>query len=170
MHTTASSFYIVLPSNTIEPPWEAAKRPIAQIDLGVPIDQLHGIAAAAEKDAYEEIVGNQQSNFRVQLPYMIALDGDYDVGLCEIIYTHSWHNVGRDVESSQITLVMRTQAEFRYLESKDIANEKNRKIAEENKLIAEQNKTIPNEKDKLPLKPRFPNPGIPAVMLAEHSV
>jgi hypothetical protein len=36
---------------------------------------------------------NTQSEFRVQLPNQIRLDGEWEVALAEIIYPHSWYNV-----------------------------------------------------------------------------
>jgi hypothetical protein len=36
---------------------------------------------------------NTIAHFTTQLPETIQLDGDYEVGLAEIIYPHSWYNL-----------------------------------------------------------------------------
>jgi len=40
------------------------------------------------------VVSNTSSAFRVPLPYNISLDGPWQVGLAEIQYPRSWHNIG----------------------------------------------------------------------------
>jgi hypothetical protein len=39
---------------------------------------------------------NTLANYTVKLPQAIELSGDWEVGLVEIIYPHSWHNVPPD--------------------------------------------------------------------------
>lgn len=39
---------------------------------------------------------NTTSVFRTKLPHRIALQGDWEIALSEIIYPHSWHNVMSD--------------------------------------------------------------------------
>lgn len=47
---------------------------------------------------------NTTSNFRVTLPQRIHLEGDWVVGLCEIIYPHTWVNI-RDGEENVIKML-----------------------------------------------------------------
>lgn len=41
----------------------------------------------------DQFPNNTTANFRVRLPQKIALDGDWEVALVEIMYPHSWNNV-----------------------------------------------------------------------------
>lgn len=38
-------------------------------------------------------MGSTASNFRVKLPQRIKLDGEWEVGLVEVIYPNSWYNI-----------------------------------------------------------------------------
>jgi hypothetical protein len=79
-----NQFYLTLPSNSV----------------GVQQQQQEQEEGGGEAGAPESTVPltsrNTQSYFRVQLPHRISLDnGDWDVALCELIYTHSWYNIDK---------------------------------------------------------------------------
>jgi hypothetical protein len=44
-------------------------------------------------DAYVTFTGNTASRFVAKLPERVRLKGNYEVGLSEIIYPHTWNNV-----------------------------------------------------------------------------
>jgi hypothetical protein len=46
-------------------------------------------------------VGNKTNSFRVQLPKLISLDGDWEVALVELIYPYSWDNVHQTPEDNE---------------------------------------------------------------------
>ncbi len=57
-------------------------------------------------DRRSAAVTNTQGEFRTYLPHRISLDGDWEVALCEIIYTHSWYNVDRGKEGKDRSIIV----------------------------------------------------------------
>lgn len=48
---------------------------------------------------------NEASNFTVKMPQRIRLDGEWEVGLAELIYPNTWLNLSGDNEQNVISLV-----------------------------------------------------------------
>jgi len=78
----ASQFYLTLPSNTVEN-YNQYRKPVD--------NQARDIAVPSETSWV-----NKQSEYRVHLPQSIHLEGEWEVGLSEIIYPHSWFNIYSD--------------------------------------------------------------------------
>ncbi len=79
---TMNQFYITLPSNTI-----------------------HSSSRNRPNDPVGQSKGNTQSDFRIHLPHRISLDGEWEVALCEIIYTHSWFNIDHNDDKDRYIMI-----------------------------------------------------------------
>ena len=149
-------FYITLPSNTI-----ASGGSYSKDDGGL----LNGDAVL------EFTKPNEQSDYRVRLPYKVVLDGNWEVALCELQYPHSWYNIDGGTESSSILITMRSQEEWDYSVEVDRVTTTNRGLVVENAAITTHNNQLTEGQEKLPLLPLLempppPNPAIRPVYIA----
>ena len=80
----------------------------------------------------EDFYHNSQSDFRVQLPQMMSLYGEWSVGLSQILYHQTWYNVQKNFNEIEIEFngsshTLPITEGYYYLEA-DLINEINRCI------------------------------------------
>src|SRR3569832_2027612 len=80
---------------------------------------------------------NSMSNFETLLPNHIKLDGNWEVGLAEIIYTNTWNNVSKN--QNKIYFYNKTEFVTKVVE---IPAKRYQTIQE---LITSINQVIPND-------------------------
>ncbi len=91
-----SQFYLTLPSNTTNTTRaERPKRTVLPIDTeGFPEDRQAN-QSAYTFDTSLTSPGQSLNNYRVRLPQRIQLQGDWEVGLVEVTYPHTWFNFNK---------------------------------------------------------------------------
>ena len=47
---------------------------------------------------------NKTSNFVTKLPRTLQLDGEWEVGLAEIVYSHAWYNIRKGKNSAHVEI------------------------------------------------------------------
>jgi hypothetical protein len=144
-------FYMTLPSNTIIAHHSSSADPTLMDD-----QSLNFFAKP-----------NQQSDYRVHVPYKMDLPGSWEVGMVEFHCVHSWYNV----DGESIIITMRSQEEWNYAVETERVQNANKKIEADNAVITERNKNMSEGQEKLPLQtlhdlPPMPNPAVRPVYIA----
>lgn len=137
-------FYITLPSNTIVSSSSSSSSSV--VDGGREADIMKP---------------NEQSDYRVRLPYKVVLEGSWEVALCEFQYPHSWYNIDGGAESSSIVITMRSQEEWNYAVEVERVATANRGLEAENAAIMRHNSQVAEGEEKLPLLPLLQLPPAP---------
>lgn len=98
-----NSFYITIPSNTATPQTEISlfegskyteTSEIRFHDSGnCESDLCYNTFDSTNHTTSRPTSNNTLNHFRVQLPQRVALQGDWEVGLCEMMYPHTWFNI-----------------------------------------------------------------------------